>query len=111
MFFVHYRLAYIVNVVYIAFFFGPGIPVLIQIATAGLIWNYLSERIRMAYSYVKPPTYDSRLSQDTLTFLNYAPILYVIMSIWLFSNQQVFQNVAPISTDGYLFPLQEHTFA
>ena len=62
MFFVHYRLAYIVNVVYIAFFFGPGMPVLFPIATFGLLWNYLSERIRMAYSYAKPPTYDSRLS-------------------------------------------------
>ncbi len=62
MFFVHYRLAYIVNVVYIAFFFGPGMPVLFPIATFGLLWNYLSERIRMAYSYTKPPTYDSRLS-------------------------------------------------
>ena len=87
MFFVHYRLAYIVNIVYIAFFFGPGIPVLIPIATAGLMWNYVSERIRMAYSYVKPPSYDSSLSQQTLTALGYAPLLYAIMSIWLFSNQ------------------------
>jgi len=87
MFFVHYRLAYIVNIVYIAFFFGPGIPVLIPIATAGLMWNYISERYRMAYSYVKPPSYDSSLSQDTLTALGYAPLLYAIMSIWLFSNQ------------------------
>ena len=86
-FFVHYRLAYIINIVFIAFLYGPGMPVLFLIALAGLIQNYISERLRMAYSYTKPPMYDSRLSQNTLRALSYAPFLYAISAAWLFSNQ------------------------
>lgn len=47
----HYRLAFIVTIVYITFLFGPGQPVLFIIALAGLIFTYVSERLRMAYSY------------------------------------------------------------
>ena len=61
-FFVHYRLAYIVNIIWIAFLFGPGTPVLFPIALFGLFLTYVSERMRMAYSYTKPPMYDSSLT-------------------------------------------------
>ena len=61
-------------------------PLLFPIATAGLIWNLFTERIRMAYSYKKPPMYDAELIQKTLSALGYAPIFYFGMSIWLFSN-------------------------
>ena len=58
----HYRLAFIVNIIFITFLFGAGQPILFVIALGGLIFNYISERLRMAYSYTKPPMYDIRLS-------------------------------------------------
>lgn len=61
-FFVHYRIAFVVNIVFIAFLYGPAMPILFPIALLGLSLNYISERLRMAYSYSKPPMYDSRLS-------------------------------------------------
>ena len=61
LFFAHYRLAFIVNMVYICFLYGPGMPLLFPITLAGLIFNYLSEKWRMAYSYQKPPMYDASL--------------------------------------------------
>ena len=97
--------------VFVTFFYGPGMPVLFPITLAGLIFNYLSEKLRMAYSYQKPPMYDSSLSQNTLDSLGFAPFFYVIMATWLYSNQQVFHNVVPVIKDNYLYPLQEHTFA
>lgn len=36
-FFVHYRLAFIINIVFLAFLYGPAMPVLFPIALAGLI--------------------------------------------------------------------------
>ena len=51
LFFVHYRLSFIVNIVWITFLFGAGMPILFLIALAGLIFTYISERLRMAYSY------------------------------------------------------------
>ena len=86
LFFVHYRLSGLINLVFITFLFGPGMPLMFPIATAGLCWNLFTERLRMAYSYTKPPMYDASLTQKTLNTLGYAPILYFIMSIWLFSN-------------------------
>ena len=68
-FFVHYRLAFIVNIVYVTFLFGPGMPILFPIALAGLIFTYVSERLRMAYSYQKPPMYNSQLAATTLSAL------------------------------------------
>lgn len=62
LFYAHYRLAFIVNLIYLTFLFGPGMPLLFVIALAGIIFNYVSERVRMAYSYQKPPMYDSSLS-------------------------------------------------
>lgn len=110
LFFVHYRLAGLVNLVFIAFFFGPGMPLMFPIALAGLMFNLFTERIRMAYSYRKPPMYENSLNEKTLYALGYAPLLYFVMSAWLFSNQQVFKNVVPQILDNYLYPLNEHQF-
>ena len=110
-FFVHYRLAFIVNIVWVAFLFGPGMPVLFLIALAGLILNVISERLRMAYSYTKPPMYDNRLSQSTLTMLGIAPLLYVIAASWLYSNQQVFRNKVPYLDSHSVNPIYGHKIA
>lgn len=85
-FVVHYRLAFIVNIIYVTFWFGPGMPLLFPVALAGLVVTYSSERLRMAYSYTKPPMYDSRLSQSTLSALRWAPVMYAIQAAWIFSN-------------------------
>ena len=105
LFFVHYRLAFIVNIVWITFLFGPGMPILFLIALAGLIFTYVSERLRMAYSYTKPPMYDSRLTAHTLYYLRYAPIMYAVYGIWLFSNQQVFRNTVSPIVNFNLYPI------
>lgn len=110
LFFVHYRLAFVVNIIFLTFLFGPMMPLMFPIATAGLIFNYISEKLRMAYSYQKPPMYDSSLSQHTLSALGYAPILYCLSAAWIFSNQQVFRDVVPTITGEFLYPLQEHQF-
>ena len=107
-FFVHYRLSFIVNIVFVTFLFGPGQPILFFVAFVGLVVTYISERIRMAYSYKKPPMYDSRLTAHTLKSLNYAVYFYAGSAAWLFSNQQVFRNKVP-EIDGFtLYPLQGH---
>ena len=98
------------NLVWVTFFFGAGQPILFPITLAGLIFQYISERFRMTYSYTKPPMYDSRLTSHTLKYLGVAPFLYVIFSCWLFSNQQVFMNTVSPIVGFNLYPLQEHKF-
>ena len=97
--------------IFVTFLFGAGQPMLFPIAFVGLVFTYFSERLRMAYSYLKPPMYDSRLSSATLEALTYAPVFYVMYSAWLFSNQQVFRNKVPEIESFDLYPLNGHRFS
>lgn len=62
----------------------------------------------VAYSYQKPPMYDSTINHATLRLLSFAPILYVISAAWTYSNQQVFMNKVVANTDTSLYPPTEH---
>ena len=64
----------------------------------------------MAYSYAKPPMYDSTMNQTTLKVLLLAPWFYVLSAAWTFSNQQVFMNVVPVNTGVTLYNLADHRF-
>ena len=62
----------------------------------------------MAYSYKKPPMYDNRITEYALHKLRYAPLLYALVSVWAFSNQQVFRDlVIPITTINF-YPYSGH---
>ena len=63
---IHYKYSYILIVIYIAFMFGPIIPVLFPIATGSLTCLYVVEKLAMAYSYKKPPMYDNQVTLFTL---------------------------------------------
>ena len=80
------RLAFVITMVYVAFIYGPGMPIMFIIVLVGLIALYVNERLSMAYSYKKPPMYDNRVIQFTLKLLQFSPVLYFISAAWLFSN-------------------------
>ena len=86
-FYIHYKYSYILTVIYITFFFGPGLPILFPIALISLVSLYVSERLQMAYSYQRPPMYDPLINNTALRILALAPFLYVMMAAWLYSNQ------------------------
>ena len=85
-FHVHMKYSYILSVVYIAFIFGPLMPILFVSSTASLLCLYTVEKLAMSFSYKKPPMYDHKITDYVLRMLIYAPILYAISSIWVFSN-------------------------
>ena len=87
---IHIKYAYILTVCYTAFYYGPHIPCLFLIALASLTCLYVVERLAMAYSYQKPPMYDSEANIFVVRMLAFAPLLYAFGALWLFSNQQVF---------------------
>ena len=96
-----HKMAHMVMMIFSAFLYGPGMPILFVLCLLYLIINYSVERLSLAYFYRKPPMFDSSLNMKTLSLLRQAPIFYTIMSIWLFSNQQVFRNVfTNISNDS-----------
>ena len=107
-FFVHYKYSYILTVVYIAFMFGPLMPILFLSATASLGCLYIVEKMCMGFAYRKPPMYDDELIRFVLKMLSYAPLLYALMACWVFSNQQVFRNKALANEGLFLYPATDH---
>jgi len=73
-------------VVFVTFTFGAGSPVLFPLGFLSLFLFYTTERLMIAYSYVKPPMYNSKTNQKTLQIMLMAPIVYCINGAWVYSN-------------------------
>jgi hypothetical protein len=98
------------NVTFVTFLFGPGLPILFPIGLLSLICLYIVERLMVAYSYQKPPMYDSTINTTTLNLLYIAPLIYAFSAAWMYSNQQVFKDKVVANTDTSLYPPTEHFF-
>ena len=61
-FVIHYKYSYILNVCCIAFIFGPMLPMLFVSAFFSLTCLFTVEKLAMAYSYKRPPMYDSDIN-------------------------------------------------
>ena len=92
LYFMHYKYSSILTIAYITFMYGFGMPVLFPIAMLSFLVLYFVEKLMLFYSYVMPPMYDERLSNDVLSKLQFAPLLYVIFGYWMASNMQLISN-------------------
>jgi hypothetical protein len=50
----------------IALFFGIGMPILYPIAVLALIFQYVIDRLMVAYFYCEPPAYDDRMTMVSI---------------------------------------------
>ena len=66
---IHFKVASVQLTVLIAFFFGPGIPILFPIALLKLVFFYLTQRYMLAYHYRKPPQLSNQLNNDLINVL------------------------------------------
>eukprot|EP00347_Sterkiella_histriomuscorum_P016370 403353449 len=87
---IHYKYSSILNITFITFMFGAGMPILFPIAFASFITLYLMERLLVAYSYRQPPMFDETLNRLTVKILLFAPLLYCTVGYWMFNNIQIF---------------------
>jgi hypothetical protein len=62
-YFLHYKYSAILNIAFITFAFGAGIPILFPIALASFIIIYFLERILLAKYYRQPPLFDETLNR------------------------------------------------
>lgn len=90
------------------FLFGAGLPVLFPIAYLSLLNLYIVERLMMAYSYRKPPMYGSETNQAALNMMIGAPMIYCVFAMWMFSNQQAFEDVVVVNTGDNVFAESDH---
>lgn len=65
---IHYKYSYIMNIIFITFMFGAGIPILFPIALVSFIVYYVMERLTLAYSNRLPTMFDQRMNERALKF-------------------------------------------
>ena len=89
---IHWKYAYLLNVTYMTFLFGPQLPILFPVALISVACLFITERMMVAYSYIRPPMYDSTINATTIRLMMAAPLVYLFSATWMYTNQQVFQN-------------------
>jgi len=58
----HYKYSALLNIVFVTFMYGLGMPILFPIAILSFVILYLQEKLMLYYGYRVPPMYDERLS-------------------------------------------------
>jgi len=82
----HYKYSTLLNVVFVTFMYGLGMPILFPIACLSFVILYFQEKTMLYYGYRVPPMYDERLSQNVLDRLQTAPILLILFGYWMASS-------------------------
>ena len=91
-YFMHFKYSTMMNVVFVTFMFGLGMPILFPIAFLSMVVLYFAEKVMLYWTYRLPPMYDERLSKRVLSMLKWAPIFYLSFGYWMASNQQLLSN-------------------
>ena len=106
----HFKYSALMNVVFVTFTYGFGIPMLFPIGSLALFVLYLVEKTMLYYGYRLPPMYDERLSQSVLKKLYYAPLFFLGFGYWMASNKQMLSNDHLVPKDRMISPdTTEHT--
>jgi hypothetical protein len=84
---IHFKYSGVVNIVYIAMMYGMGMPLLFPIAALNIFNQWITERIAVAYLAKLPPALDSKLTDNCIQVLRWAPLLLLFNGYWIVSNQ------------------------
>ena len=106
----HFKYSSILNIIFVTFMYGFGIPDLYPIAAASFIIIYIIEQCQLYYSYKQPPMYDERLSQSVLSKLMWAPFIGIAFAYWMASSNQLYSNkwLNQITTGSEVFQAQHN---
>jgi hypothetical protein len=92
LYFIHYKYSAILNITFVTFMYGLGLPILFPVAVLAFLVLYWVEKLMLYYSYRQPPMYDDKLNTSVLTKMTYAPLLFLIFGYWMYSNKQFLSN-------------------
>ena len=68
---IHYKYAETLNVLFVAFTYGPSIPFLFVLAGTFFTLQLVFERFMIAFYYARPPLMHIRLTKSFLWLLNF----------------------------------------
>ena len=73
-------------IVFMAMFYGFGLPVIMILTCLCLIITYVFDKIIVAWYHRKPPLYDDTLSRNAIYFMKWGGALYASVSYWMLGN-------------------------
>lgn len=88
----HFKYSSLLNIVFVTFMYGFGIPLLFPVAGIAILILYLVEKTMLFYAYRLPPMYDEKLAESVIGKLRWAPLLYLSFGFWMASNHQLLSN-------------------
>lgn len=90
---IHYRYAAILLNIFVAFFYGSGMPYLYLCALVAFLVLYINERLLVCYYYKEPPAFDEKMTLMTLELSKYVPLVMLPLTFWMLGNRQIFDNI------------------
>ena len=97
----YFKYSNVMNLVFAAFTHGAALPILFPVTWFGILNNYFTERILLAYYYRTPPMFDNKLDRAALRLLRFAPIFGLLMSYWYLGNRQIFFNESGLLAEAF----------
>mmetsp|Transcript_21614 Transcript_21614/g.20737 ORF Transcript_21614/g.20737 Transcript_21614/m.20737 type:complete len:411 (+) Transcript_21614:2041-3273(+) len=91
-YFIHYKYSTILNITFVTFMYGLGIPMMWPIAVIQYLVLYIVEKLMIYYSYRQPPMYDNKLNDRVLGIMTWAPVFLCSFGYWMVSNLQLISN-------------------
>jgi hypothetical protein len=89
---IHFRYSAILNTCFVCCMYGTGLPMLFPISLFAFLVLYFIERYCVCFYYKQPPMFDDAMTRNTLRILNWAPLVYMLMGLWMSGNRQIFGN-------------------
>lgn len=84
--------AQLLSTFFCCFTFSTGIPILYVICAANYLVYYNVEKYLFIHLYRIPPHFSNNVGKRATAMLPYAFIIHLLMSIWVLSNKEIFDN-------------------
>ena len=89
---IYYKYSTMMNIVYVTFMYGMGVPSLFLVGLFSLILYLIQEKLALAYFFKTPPAYNDQLGNLALWMITFAPVFFYLFGYWMMSNPEIFYN-------------------
>jgi len=104
----HYKYSTILNVCFITFMYGFGLPILFPVAILAFLILYFVEKTMLYYSYRQLPMYDEKQSELVSRISQVATLFYLAFGYWMCSRRQLLSNEYLSPIDRVTSTMQTH---
>lgn len=101
-----FKYSAILNIVFLTFVFGPGMPLMLPVAASSFFVLFMLENYMLHYVNKTPPKYDNKLNDEFLGKIKWAPCFMLSFGYWMITNpqlQQSYTSIIPLSNKGSPF--------